>query len=395
MFDILMMVIIMKILVIPTWYPNGKDQLMGIYHKEYCEALAKDPEIDVDMLFVETTRLSEPFKSLTAKRWEKIEEKGYNVFINRMVNVTKISAKWQFKRYVRQIEKAFKKYLRTNPKPDILHAQVTLPTGYAVCLIGEKYNIPVIVTEHASGFKEFFEGENAKYSDYVLKHAYFTSVSKYMLNDLPEYVRRKAVIPNLVDTDSFKLDRKKIKGLRIAYVCAFRKGKRVEDLLSALKIIVDEKKIEDVKLTIIGDGYLNEYYHKKCHELGLDMYVDFVGRKSKTEVAEILNQCNIFAIPSRMETFCIPGIEALASGMPVISTKCCGPEEYIDEKCGRLVDVGDVKAMADAICEVYKNLDKYDIKYLHSVADRYSSKSVCTIAKKIYKELFNDKKEDK
>lgn len=380
----------MKVLVIPTWYPNGKDQLMGIYHKEYCAAISQDPEIDINMLFVETTRLSEPLKSLTAKRWEKIEEDNYNVYISRMVNVAKLNAKWQFKRYIKRVDKAFKKYLKNNPMPDILHAEVTIPAGYAACLIGQKYNIPVIVTEHASHFYEFFEGENAKFANYVLDHAYFTSVSNYMLNMLPKVVKRKAVIPNLVDTEAFKLDRKPIKKLKIVNVSAFRSGKRIEDLLKATKIIVDEKKIDDVKLTIVGDGYLNEYYKDKCHELKLDRYVDFVGRKSKEEIAKILNQHNIFVIASRLETFCIPGIEALASGMPIVSTKCCGPEEYIDSKCGKLVDVEDPHGMANAICDIYKNIDKYDVNYLRSVADRYSAKSVCAIAKNIYKEILRE-----
>lgn len=382
---------IMKILVIPTWYPNGKDQLMGIYHKEYCEALAKDKEIGINILFIETTRLSEPIKSITAKKWECIKEKNYNVYISRMINMAKINEKWQFKRYVKRVDKAFKRYLKTNPMPDILHAEVTIPAGYATCLIGKKYNIPVVVTEHASSFEKFFEGKYAKYSKFVLENAYFTTVSNYMLNKLPMNTTKKAVIPNLVDTDSFKLTRKKIEGLRIAYVCAFRKGKRVEDLLSALKIIVDEKKVNDVKLTIVGDGYLNEQYLDKCHELGIDNYVDFVGRKSKSEIAKILNQNNIFAIPSLMETFCIPGIEALASGMPIVSTKCCGPEEYVDEKCGKLVNIKNPKEMADAILEVYNNLYKYDINYLRSVADKYSAKNVCNIAKNIYKEILEEK----
>ena len=381
----------MKVLVIPTWYPNGKDQLMGIYHKEYCEALAKDPEIDINILFIETTRLSEPIKSITVKKWEIIKEKNYNVYISRMINMTKINEKWQFKRYVKRVEKAFKRYIKTNSMPDILHAEVTIPAGYATCLIGKKYNIPVIVTEHASSFQNFFKGYYAKYSNYVLENAYFTSVSNYMLKKLPQHTDRKAVIPNLVDTESFKLPRKKINGLRLVYVCAFRKGKRVEDLLSALKIIVGEKIVNDVKLTIVGDGYLNEQYHNKCHELGLDNYVDFVGRKNKCQIAEILNQNNIFVIPSAMETFCIPGIEALASGMPVVSTKCCGPEEYIDKKCGKLVNIGNTKEMAEAIIDVYKNLDKYDINYLRSVADRYSADSVQNIAKDIYKDILKEK----
>ena len=44
----------MNILVIPSWYPNGLDQLMGIYHKEFCEALAMSNNIRVNMLFIET-----------------------------------------------------------------------------------------------------------------------------------------------------------------------------------------------------------------------------------------------------------------------------------------------------------------------------------------------------
>ena len=212
-----------------------------------------------------------------------------------------------------------------------------------------------------------------------------------MLEKLPFNTERKAVIPNLVDTDAFKQNRKPIKGLRIATVCAFRKGKRIEDILSALKIIIDEKRIQDIKLTVVGNGYLNDFYQKRCHELELDNYVDFVGRKTKEEIADILNKSNVFVIASSLETFCIPGIEALASGLPIVCTKCCGPEEYIDEKCGKLVEVGDVNAIADALCQVYENITKYDINYLHKVADKYSSKSVCAIAKKIYNDILIDR----
>ena len=120
----------------------------------------------------------------------------------------------------------------------------------------------------------------------------------------------------------------------------------------------------------------------------MDDYVDFVGRKTKEEIAEILTKHNIFVIASEKETFCIPGVEALASGMPVVSTKCLGPEEYITDKCGKLVDVGDIKGLADAIIEVYNHLEEYDIKELRKIADRYSRKNVTKIAQKIYQKIL-------
>lgn len=382
----------MNVLIIPTWYPNGKDMLMGVYHKEFCEALVKEKNLKVNMLFIERERLNNPIKYLFMKKDYIIEENGYKTYVKRMLNVERINFDFQMRQYVKTLEKAFKEYLKKNPKPDILHAEVTIPAGYATCILGKKYNIPVVVTEHATYYKDFFRGQNKKYTEFVLKNAYYTSVSKYMLEDLPDYVTKKKVIPNLVDTESFKLNRKKIKGLRIAKVCAFRKGKRIEDLLSALRILIDKYKIEDVLLTIVGDGYLKSFYEEKCHELNLEDYVKFVGRKSKEEIAQILNENNMFVITSTNETFCIPGIEALASGMPVVSTKCFGPEEYIDEESGKLVEIGNIEEIASAIASVYQNIEEYDIKYLRDIADRYSAKNVTDMALEVYQELIRKDK---
>lgn len=379
----------MKVLVIPSWYPNGEDKLMGIYHKEYCEALANRDNVKVDMLYIDRQRLNAPIKYLFMKKKEVVKEKNYQVYITRMLDVHKISDEIQLKRYTQTLEKAFLKYIKENGKPDILHAQVTLPAGYATCMIGEKYHIPVVITEHASYFKRFFEGKQKKYGDYCLKHSYFTTVSKYMAKEISKFTKICSVLPNLVDTKTFIKNRKnkKIQGIRLIQVSGLRQGKRFDDTMLALKQIIEKEKIK-ASLTIVGDGFLEDYYKKRCHELAMDSYVSFVGRKSKEEIAKIIQEHNIFIISSDKETFAIPGIEALAGGLPVVSTKCLGPEEYIDEQCGKLVPVGDPNAMANAILDVYYNLDKYDKKYLESVADKYSAESVTDIALKIYNDLL-------
>lgn len=382
----------MNVLVIPTWYPNGTDKLMGIYHKEFCAALAKRENMNVNMLYIDRQRLNAPLKYLFMKKSEIVEEDEYKTYIRKMLDVHKISYDWQMTRYTKVLDKSFKEYLKTNEMPDILHAEVTLPAGYAACKLGEKYNIPVVVTEHASYFESFFQDKNKKYSDYVIKNAYFTTVSNYMSKLSEKYMKECDVIPNLIETKDFIKERKKVKGLKLITVVGLREGKRIDDIMAALKIIITEHKIKDAKLTVVGDGFLENFYKTKCHELEMDDYVDFVGRKNKKEVAELLTKHNIYVVSSNKETFCIPGVEALASGIPVVSTKCLGPEEYIDDLSGKLVEVGNIEEMSKAILQVYNNIDKYDINYLRSIADRYSAKNVTDKAILIYQKLIKNNK---
>ena len=174
----------MNILVIPSWYPNGTDKLMGIYHKEFCEALAKRDNIKVNMLYLDRQRLSAPFKYLFMSKKEVIQEEGYKTYMRKMLDLHKISFDIEMKKYARVLEKAFKDYIKENPKPDIIHAQVTNPAGYASCKLGQKYNIPVVVTEHATYYERFFKGEDYKYGKYVLDNSYFTTVSAYMKKEI-------------------------------------------------------------------------------------------------------------------------------------------------------------------------------------------------------------------
>jgi len=382
----------LNILVIPCWYPNknSTDKLMGIYHKEFCEALAKNKDINVNMLYIDRQRLNAPIKYLFMKKKEIINEDGYNVYMTKELDIHKISDKWQLKRYCKKMETAFLEYLKDNPKPDVIHAQVTIPSGYAATKIGEKYNIPVLITEHAHA-KRFFVGVNKEYGDYVRSHAHITTVSKFMAKELKEIGINASVLSNLVDLDTFKKKRTKINSLRLVVVSALREGKRIDDVIESLKVIKEKDKNIDARLTVVGDGFLEDYYKNRCHELEMDQYVDFVGRKTKKEISDILMENNILVIGSEFETFAISGIEALASGMPVVSTKCNGPEEYIDSKCGKLVPVGDINKLSEAILDVYKNLDNYDISYMQSVADKYSSKAVTKKAIEIYKGLLQGK----
>lgn len=376
----------MKVLIIPSWYPNGIDKLMGIYHKEYAEALTK-MGIHVDMLFVYRQRLSNPFKYVFMKKREIDIEKTYKVYKIMMLETEKINLKLFVKTYIKKLDKLYNEYIKINGKPDILHAEVTFPAGYAVCVLGKKYNIPVVVTEHSSGFMKFFEGKYEKYGKYVLENSKYTTVSDLMRKQVSDLKKDVKLIPNLVDTEAFHRNSKKKNNgkLNLITVSAFRVGKGLEYLMEAIPMLLNKN--IDVHLNIVGDGYLMNTYKSIAKDFKVDEYITFYGQKTKEEIIDLLSENDIFVIPSTYESFCIPGVEALASGLPIVSTRCYGPEEYLDNKCGEFCNIKDPNGLADAIIKVSKKLDKYDINYLRKVADRYSYKKVCNDAIKIYNEL--------
>lgn len=385
----------MQVLVIPTWYPSGEDKLMGLYHKEYTSSLNKYG-IKADMLFIERERLSKPFKYLFLKKKYIEEADNFKVYKYRMLNLRPINFDLQMKAYTRKLDRAFKDYLKSNPKPDIIHAQVTVPAGYAAAVLGQKYDIPVVITEHGSNFEKYFiEEPFKKYSQYALQNSTFSTVSNYMCDIVMKYTKECYVIPNQVNTDIFKTytTRKVNKTFNLITICALREGKKLDIAFKALKILLDEH--IRVHLNIIGDGFYENIYKKAMVNEGVEKHVTFLGRKEKDEIPPYLLEAHALLISSELETFAIPGIEALASGIPVITTDCCGPVEYIDENCGVVCKVNDPEDMARAIKEVITNYEKYDKKYLESIAERYSEEQVVKTAKDVYNiALYKNKKDN-
>jgi len=163
----------LHVLVIPTWYPNGEDKLIGVYHKLFSTALA-EYGVKTNMLYVDRQGLSSLPKYPTMQKLYEESNTGYVTYCRRMLDISKFSADAQLSAYCRTVEKLYKAYVKKHGKPDILHAHVTVPAGYAAAKLGEKYHIPVVITEHSSYFERFFEGSTAKYGLYAARHSVMT-----------------------------------------------------------------------------------------------------------------------------------------------------------------------------------------------------------------------------
>ena len=220
----------------------------------------------------------------------------------------------------------------------------------------------------------------------MINNVEFTTVSKYMQDIALKYVPKCEVLPNLVDIDNYTNNgKRKIENrFNLVSLCALREGKKIDNIFKAIK------KIDDINihLDVIGDGFYEKYYKDECKKLNLDNKVNFLGRLDKKEISKIFAHEHALIISSELESFAIPGIEALASGIPVIATKCLGPEEYIDSQNGILCEKNNIDSLVKSIRYMYENYNMYDSTYLRESVYRFSEKEVVSKAKQIYEEML-------
>jgi glycosyltransferase involved in cell wall biosynthesis len=168
------------------------------------------------------------------------------------------------------------------------------------------------------------------------------------------------VVPNPVDTSDFPLVASAPAGDRIEIVSVGRlsPAKGFDILLEALAIA--RTRVPGLHLSIVGDGSDQLELEQLRSRLGLDGAADFLGRQSRTQIGELLGRAHLFALASRAENLTVAVVEALAAGLPVVTTSVGGHPELVDERVGRLAPPEDASEFALALLEVVANQARFD-----------------------------------
>lgn len=243
---------------------------------------------------------------------------------------------------------------------DLLHVHYAIPHASSAyfarqMLRKQGSDIPFITTLHGTDIT--LVGKDSTYGCVVTfsinESDIITAVSENLRNETFksfDIEKEITVIPNFVDAKRFHLTNKEHfkkmlapNGERIlAHVSNFRKVKRVEDVMAVFERVHDKM---PSKLLMIGDGPERQNAEDICRKMGICNDIRFLGKQDQME--EILNIADLFLLPSQYESFGLAALEAMACGVPVISSNAGGlPEINIHGKTGYLADVGDVDSMA-------------------------------------------------
>jgi len=168
---------------------------------------------------------------------------------------------------------------------------------------------------------------------------------------------RCAVIYNGVDTSRLvPASGRKSQQLPCVIGCVARLSheKCHADLIGAVAELVRNE--TDVVLELVGDGAMRPALEELAHQLGIGDRVRFLGTRS--DVPVLLRGFDIFVLPSRFEGLPLTILEAMASGLPVVSTKVGGiPELVEDGKNGLLVEPQRPAELAAAIRRLVEDVD--------------------------------------
>lgn len=366
----------LNILIIPSWYPNEKDPLWGNYFIKQASALSE--YANVSMLYVNRIGLKEINKLSKERITDGYDNKTYPfIFYKKTIlNYKSVSLDYSFKKYAKNAYKAYDRLRLFIDKPDIIIAESILPAALAARYIGNKENIPYIVHAHSENVMS--NPLYKKYINEIIKSANgYMAVNNGLIDVLNKKGRKDVIlVPNFINTKEFDVKQKNNKEFTLISICNFYKVKALDVLLKALNIVINEKGYKDIKLKIVGTGEYGDYYKSIAHSLNLNSNVEFLGYVNNKDIPKIMSTANALCVSSTFETFCIPIIEAFSMGIPVISTKCIGPLEIVNNDNGILVSINDINEYADAIIKMKKDFKKYSKKKIKNYAYCNYDKSV-------------------
>lgn len=297
-------------------------------------------------------------------------------------------------------------------KIELLHVHYAIPHAYAgymakQMLKNEGINLPMITTLHGTDIT--LVGNHPFYKPAVTfsinKSDYVTSVSQSLKDDTLKLFKIKnkiKVIPNFIELDKVKKDplapchryvMAKEDERIITHISNFRKVKRIPDII---KIFYNIQKEMPAKLMMVGDGPEKEKAEALCMELGIYDKVIFFGNSN--EIDKILLLTDLFLLPSETESFGLAALEAMACGVPVISSNSGGlPEVNFEGISGYLSNVGNVDEMAANAIKILKDDDvlKQFKENALEVAKKFDIKNILPKYEALYQRAIDDYKYEK
>lgn len=351
-----------KILWLCSWYPNAAEPFNGDFIQRHARAAALYNDIYVIHVAADTH--GESGKAITTIQKENGLTEHIVYFKKKLTGWGRLRAHY---RLLRSYRHAIRNYLKENGKPDWVHVHVPIWAGVPAMWIKKKYNIPYILTEHWGIYNDIEQQNYLTKSNWFKRYtrvifekaARFTTVSSFLAEGVNRMVIKKQyeVIPNVVNTESFKYKERNRKTFRFIHVSNMVPLKNAKGILRAFELFYDKN--SNAELVMVGDT--DPAIREFAAKLALpENVISFRGEVPYVQVAKEMQDADCLVVFSNIENSpCVIG-EALCCGLPVITTGVGGITELVDRINSILVEPRNEEVLAKAMKEMITTYEKYD-----------------------------------
>jgi L-malate glycosyltransferase len=385
----------LHVLLLPSYYQTEQRPYNGTFFRDWAWALQR-AGVRVGVAFLEDRSLRTlSLRALRQTHFQMTSEAEAGVPTVRLKGWNTL-AQWTAGGLLwsRIAQSVIREYMKQHGRPDIIGAQSATWAGHAAWRAHKRWGLPYVVTEVNTGFGTgSVRGLQAAASRRAFANAEAViAISENLRTRLAQFggARHLEIIPCTMDESYWTAPPKPRTRVPFTfYAQAHLTPRKGLDIL--IRAFASEfRGDETVRLVIGGGGAIQQDLEALAKSSGVQPQVRFLGEIPRDAVREAMWAANCFVLPSHAENFGVVLIEALSTGLPVISTCCGGPEDIITDAVGTLLRPGDERGLAEALSAM-RNRPAFDAAAVRSYAiARYGYSAVgpqlrdfyCSVLKK-------------
>ena len=377
----------LKVWVVGRGIPNPQNKMLGSFELEQAQALAKSG-VDVVYLGI-SVRSAQNLRNLgfSTKDGFSVPVYSFNFPIGRVFSQTITD-----KVYESAFAVIAKRIIKKHGMPDVIHIHYPALRPYDGLRKMQEQGVNIIATEHWSKVqnKEIKEKPKKNLIDYVNNCNAFICVSSCLARSVKELTgtsKEINVVPNLVNSVFNNQSPRRDNCFNFVVSGSLYEFKQVDKVVQTFIKVFG--KDENVTLTIAGGGEQYTIIKGIIEKESREEQIHLLGPVSREKMANIMASSDALITYSRMETFCVPVIEAWMCGKPVIASETIPVMiDNPDDRLGLTVDEYKTEALESALVKIIKMRADYDADYIKNYAmHHFSEESIASRLIEIYESI--------
>jgi len=370
------------VLHLVTWYPSTDNSIDGIFTRRHIELLLNDNQYKHIVIQKSNRKFSviDHLKSLLGS-FTKRKVGAMEVIQLPVESVLYDRFFWRYKQAVerKQLDKLVKKY-----KPLLCHLHVVYGFAEEAMYMKKRWDIPFIVTEHMAPFPfEWLKNNKQLVTEPMQAAAAVTAVGEAQAKQIETHTGVKPVIVhNMVSATEFFYQAHApvdpSAKLEIVFVGIYDRRKGVDYLLQVFPRFLQQYPNTILHLVGEADEERMKLISGYVEEGKIGSNVKFHGRLAASELCELFHGCDFYVCSSEWESFGVSVLEALFTGLPVLSTDCGGVQEFMRPDNGLLICNDRTQStLLNGLLQMTATLHSFDREFISTTTtDKFSGKRI-------------------